>query len=193
MGQALRRAMGRIPSSARTRPSPRPPQNVSCNPEQVPRLPHDGAAAIRERLDVPPPEYISETKIESNILEERDPEYDAMLKKMAGTIRSKPGGKLEMGEAFIVQKYKRPLPKIRSSVGESGRDGQKPLLPGTLTIAQLQEIMLLHQGKSGDHKGPMDIQNIAKKFGVDSVQVEQILQFISLPPEQDKSDKNKSN
>lgn len=43
-------------------------------------------------------EYISETKVESNILEERDPEYDAMLKKMAGTIRSKPGGKLEMGE-----------------------------------------------------------------------------------------------
>jgi hypothetical protein len=33
-----------------------------------------------------------------NVLEERDPKYDAMLSQMAGRISSKPGGKLEMGE-----------------------------------------------------------------------------------------------
>ncbi|KAL7251917.1 hypothetical protein ACSBR1_013717 [Camellia fascicularis] len=32
-----------------------------------------------------------------NILEEQDPQYDAMLGQMVGRIRSKPGGKLEMG------------------------------------------------------------------------------------------------
>ncbi|XP_056175479.1 uncharacterized protein LOC115667850 isoform X2 [Syzygium oleosum] len=33
-----------------------------------------------------------------NVLEERDPQYDVMLSQMVGRIRSKPGGKLEMGE-----------------------------------------------------------------------------------------------
>lgn len=33
-----------------------------------------------------------------NVLEERDPSYDAMLNQMVGRIKSKPGGKLEMGE-----------------------------------------------------------------------------------------------
>lgn len=33
-----------------------------------------------------------------NVLEERDPGYDAMLGQMVGRIQSKPGGKLEMGE-----------------------------------------------------------------------------------------------
>lgn len=33
-----------------------------------------------------------------NVLEERDPKYDAMLNHMVGRITSKPGGKLEMGE-----------------------------------------------------------------------------------------------
>ncbi|KAL7220679.1 hypothetical protein ACSBR2_013541 [Camellia fascicularis] len=50
-----------------------------------------------------------------NILEERDPQYDAMLGQMAGRIRSKPEGKLEMGEASVVDKYKRPMPKLRNT------------------------------------------------------------------------------
>lgn len=33
-----------------------------------------------------------------NMLEERDPQYDDMLNQMVGRIRTKPGGKLEMGE-----------------------------------------------------------------------------------------------
>ncbi|XP_020587063.1 uncharacterized protein LOC110029222 [Phalaenopsis equestris] len=195
MGQALRRVMGRLPSSARSRPSP--PQTISCNPELDPPPSHDGGhdggVAVRDRLIGSTPEDILEKKVESNILEERDPEFDAMLQKMVGTIRSKPGGKLEMGEAFIVQKYKRPLPKVRSSVEQVGSHDQKPLLPGTLTVAQLQEILLLHQGKSGEQKGPIDFQEIAKKFGVDSAQVEQIFQFISLHPENEKNDSKKSN
>lgn len=35
-----------------------------------------------------------------NLLEERDLEYDAMLDKMAGRIKTKPGGKPEMGEVL---------------------------------------------------------------------------------------------
>ena len=33
-----------------------------------------------------------------NVLEERDPQYNVMLSLMVGRIRSKPGGKLEIGE-----------------------------------------------------------------------------------------------
>lgn len=33
-----------------------------------------------------------------NMLEERDPQYDVLLNQMVGRIKSKPGGKLEMGE-----------------------------------------------------------------------------------------------
>jgi hypothetical protein len=36
-----------------------------------------------------------------NILEERDPKFDAMLGQMLGRITSKPGGKLEMGEVSL--------------------------------------------------------------------------------------------
>lgn len=32
------------------------------------------------------------------MLEEKDPQYDAMLSQMVGRIQTKPGGKSEMGE-----------------------------------------------------------------------------------------------
>lgn len=38
-----------------------------------------------------------------NILEERDPSYDAMLGQMVGRIKSKPGGKSEMGEVSFME------------------------------------------------------------------------------------------
>lgn len=38
-----------------------------------------------------------------NVLEERDPKYDAMLGQMVGRIQSKPGGKLEMGEVSLLK------------------------------------------------------------------------------------------
>ena len=50
-------------------------------------------------------------------------------------------------------------------------------------MAQLRHIMLLHQGKADDHDGPMDVNQIAKKFRVDVMQVQAILQYLSLPPE----------
>lgn len=65
------------------------------------------------------PEDISGLR-SNNVLEERDPEYDAMLNKMLGRITTKPGGKLEMGEVRTFKQtkkkrkwarwcYKRPL------------------------------------------------------------------------------------
>lgn len=36
-----------------------------------------------------------------SVLEERDVKYDAMLSQMAGRIKTKPGGKLEMGEVSL--------------------------------------------------------------------------------------------
>ncbi|KAJ0979850.1 hypothetical protein J5N97_015324 [Dioscorea zingiberensis] len=175
MGQALRRAAikGR---SSRT-PTPSPPvkdaEPVAPVRRQETAAPAGGGGSDAESLSRPSDDY--------GMLEERDPGYDAMLQKMVGRISTKPGGKPEMGEAFIVEKYNRPMPKLRTSKAEA--DGQKPIPAGTLTAAQVQEIILLYQGKSIEHQGQMQVHEIAQKFRIDATHVQRIVQFISLPSE----------
>ncbi|KAL1536287.1 hypothetical protein AAHA92_28962 [Salvia divinorum] len=125
-----------------------------------------------------------------NVLEDRDPQYDSMLSQMEGRIQAKPGGKLEMGEASVVESYKRPLPKLRNTKPESSRYEDRSAPPGTLKITQLRQIILLHEGKSDEHDGPMDAGQIAERFRIDVAQVQNILQFVSLPPEDDHKIKN---
>lgn len=86
----------------------------------------------------------------------------------------------------MVERHNGPMPKLGSSIAEDGARGQKPLPPGSLSVDQVRQTILLHQGKSEDNPGPMDIHNIAKKFGVGAEHVQQIIQFMSLPPEEDK-------
>ncbi|KAI5572573.1 hypothetical protein POPTR_010G024000v4 [Populus trichocarpa] len=83
---------------------------------------------------------------------------------MVGRIKSKPGGKLETGEAPVVERYDRPMPKLRNTKPDSGRYEERPGSPGTLNVAQLRQIMLLYQGKADDHEGPMNAQQVAEKF-----------------------------
>lgn len=90
-----------------------------------------------------------------------------------------------------MERYKRPMPKLRNTKPESGRYEERPTPPGTLNIAQLRQIILLHQGKSDEHDGPLDVGRIAERFRIDVGQVQSILQFVSLPPEDD--NKKKSN
>ena len=89
-----------------------------------------------------------------------------------------------------MESYKRPLPKLRNTKPESGRYEDRSAPPGTLKIAQLRQIILLHEGKSDEHDGPMDAGQIAKRFRIDVAQVQNILQFVSLPPEDDPKIKN---
>ncbi|XWS14063.1 hypothetical protein CRYUN_Cryun36dG0091300 [Craigia yunnanensis] len=173
MGQAFRRATGRIRSMDQSQPTktrrpsgPTEEQNIS-RASQYENLDHERASRSNSEND----------------LEERDPKYDAMLSQMVGRISAKPGGKLEMGEAFVPENPSRPLPKLRNTMPESGKYEERPAPPGTLNVKQLQHLMLLHQGKADDHNGPMDVQQIAEKFRLDVVQVQRILQFMSLPPE----------
>ncbi|XP_022849305.1 uncharacterized protein LOC111371508 [Olea europaea var. sylvestris] len=177
MGQAFRRATGRIGSSGVDTPpsaSSRLKKPIFQNPpavpvNKVPRNDVDSEDAARVNAE--------------NVLEERDSGYDAMLSQMVGRIQSKPGGKLEMGEASLVEKYKRPLPKLRNMTPDSSGYEERPAPLGTLNVAQIRQIILLHQGKADDHDGPMDIPQIAKRFNVDAVQVQRIIQFTALPPE----------
>ena len=92
-------------------------------------------------------------------------------------------------QASVVERYKRPLPKLRNTKPDSSRYEERPTEAGTLNVAQLRQIVLLHEGKSDDHNGPMDIHQIAKKFRVDAAEVQRILQFVSLPPEDNKKEK----
>ncbi|KAJ8490335.1 hypothetical protein OPV22_012056 [Ensete ventricosum] len=182
MGQALRRATGSV-RAGRPDPPP-PPVQRSPRPANV-DPPHPPAASIdgQDPLGISGAEVTETIKDESGVIEERDPRYDEMLRHMVGKITSRSGGKLEMGEAGIVERYNRPMPKLRSSREEAGASGQKPLPPGTLSVEQVRQIILLHQGKAVEHPGPMDIQDIANKFGVDAAQVQQITRFMSLPPQ----------
>ncbi|KAG6764878.1 hypothetical protein POTOM_032367 [Populus tomentosa] len=124
-----------------------------------------------------------------NVLEERDTQYDAMLSQMVGRIKSKPGRKLETGEAPVVERYDRPMPKLRNTKPDSGRYEERAVAPGTLNVAQLRHIILMYQGKADDHEGPMNIQQIAEKFRLEVAQVQRILQFLSLPPEDNNKQK----
>ncbi|XP_075478604.1 uncharacterized protein LOC142519461 isoform X1 [Primulina tabacum] len=186
MGQALRRATGRIGGSrVDTTPSPsslskpieRRPPAAPINQEPLNSgVTSDSGGASRVNSD--------------NVLEDRDPQYDVMLSQMVGRIRPKPGGKLEMGEASVVEKYKRPLPKLRNTTQDSSRYEERPASPGTLNVSQLREIILLYEGKAEDHDGPMDIAQIAGRFRVDVTQVQKIVQFVASFPEVKNKTKN---
>lgn len=91
-----------------------------------------------------------------------------------------------MGEAFVAEKYSRPLPKLRNTTPESSRYEERPTPPGTLNVAKLRHIMLLYQGKADDHKGPMDVPQIAEKFGLNATEVKAILRHVSLPNQDNK-------
>lgn len=97
---------------------------------------------------------------------------------------------MENLQAFVVEKYNRPLPKLRDTKPDSGKYEERPTSAGTLNVVQLRHIILLHEGKAEDHKGPMDIPQIADKFRVDVAQIQKILQFTSLPPEDSSKQKN---
>lgn len=83
------------------------------------------------------------------------------------------------------------MPKLRNTKPDSGRYEERPVPAGTLNIAQLRHIILLHEGKADDHNGPMDVHQIAEKFRVDVAQIQRIVQFLSHPPEASSEDKNK--
>ncbi|KAE9594246.1 hypothetical protein Lal_00001456 [Lupinus albus] len=187
MGQAFRRASGRVrvpdPKTVVDHRPP-PPKYTAEKATEISKAAEKDSldtADDRPRVNV------------DNILEDKDPKYDAMLGQMIGKITSKPGGKPEMGEAFVVQKSSRPMPRLRNTKPDSSSYEERPVPTGTLNIAQLRHIILLHEGKADDHNGPMDAHQIAEKFQVDVVQIQRILQFLSKPPEDNSSkDKNKT-
>lgn len=93
-------------------------------------------------------------------------------------------------QAYVVEKYDRPLPKLRNTKPDSARYEERPTSAGTLNVAQLRHIILLHEGKADDHEGRMDVHQIAEKFQVDVTQIQRILQFTSLPPEDNSKQEN---
>ncbi|TXG71747.1 hypothetical protein EZV62_000326 [Acer yangbiense] len=186
MGQAFRRATGRIPASSSSKTKTAVDRRPPVAPTEEPKISRTAAFDGGDQSD-------GNRQVNAeNVLEKRDPKYDAMLNQMMGRITTKPGGKLEMGEAFVVERYNRPMPKLRNTKPDSSGYEERPVPPGTLNVAQLRHIMLLHQGKADDHDGPMDVNQIAKKFRVDVMQVQAILQSLSLPPEDNSKQKKNS-
>lgn len=190
MGQALRRSTGKIRSSSLEASAPSVSSQIKNVEKPSISVPIEDKV-ISNKGETVDHDSVGESRMNNeNILEEeKDSGYDAMLSQMVGRIKSKPGGKLEMGEAFVVEKYNRPMPKLRNTTLDSGRFEEKAVPPGTLNVNQIRYILQLHQGKAEDHNGHMDINQIAEKFRVDAAQLQKIFQFLSLPPE----DINKDN
>lgn len=95
-----------------------------------------------------------------------------------------------MLQSSVGERDKRPMPKLRNTTPDSTRYEERPAPPGTLNVAQLRHIMLLHQGKAEDHNGPMDANQIAEKYRLDVRQVKTILQFLAVPSEDSSKQKN---
>jgi hypothetical protein len=89
-----------------------------------------------------------------------------------------------MLQASIVQRYERPLPKVRTSKAEPGESGSRQLPSGALNVRQIQEVIQLYQGKSSTHHSPMSVDDIASKFRVEASVVRNIVQFVSLPQDE---------
>ncbi|CAN1806971.1 hypothetical protein LINPERHAP1_LOCUS24861 [Linum perenne] len=180
MGQAFRRASGRLRA-------PDPPPKVAVD-RRPPGPPADKVEEVSRKATQPNNQFPDDDpRINAdNVLEEKDPQFDAMLGQMVGRIKTKPGGKPEMGEATIVERSQKPLPKLRNTTASAGRYEERPVPPGTLNVAQLRHILKLHAGKGGeggDSKGPVDVHQISQQFRLEVEQVKKFLQFVSLPPE----------
>ncbi|KAL5541844.1 hypothetical protein UlMin_009554 [Ulmus minor] len=194
MGQAFRRASGRIRASSSVETTSSASKPSSFADSRPPVAPAFGEEISKTVEPGGAPGSVGDGSLgrnnAENLLEDRDPKFDVMLNQMVGRITTKPGGKQEMGEAFVVEKYNRPLPKLRNTNPDSGRYEERPSPVGTLNVAQLRHIILLHQGKADDYNGPMDVGQIAEKFRVNVAEVQRILQFVTLPPEDTTKEKH---
>ncbi|XP_044486334.1 uncharacterized protein LOC123211601 [Mangifera indica] len=154
MGQAFRRATGR--NAVDRKPPVNPTEEVKISRTAAP---FHG----RNR----PSKLLFTHFNANNVLEEREPRHDEMLGQMLGRVRTKPGGKLEMGESSVGERDNRPMPQLPNTT----LDKERPVPPGTLN------------GKAEDHEGPMDANQIAEKCRLAVVQVKPILQFLAGPSE----------
>lgn len=93
-------------------------------------------------------------------------------------------GSIQCWQASVVQRYNRPLPKVRTSKAEPGQGGGRQLPSGALNVQHIQEIIRLYQGKSTNHQGPMSVDDIASRFGVEASAVQNIVRFVSLPQDE---------
>lgn len=98
---------------------------------------------------------------------------------------------LIMKQASVVERYGRPMPKLRNTDIKSSKYEDRPAPPGTINVAQMRHIILLHEGKADDHDGPMGLHQIAERYNVSVAQIQTIFQFLSLPPEDSIREKKK--
>lgn len=194
MGQTLRRATGWLRSPNPTTPTKSSSSVKGHKPEIFNRPPSQSKP--QESIPVINPNW--DTKADpnlapdSNVLERRDPRYDVMLNEMFGRVKVKPGGSAEMGDAAVVPKYNRPLPKLRKTSVDTSSGGEKTLAPGTFTVAQLRQMLLLHEGKAENQEKPMDPKGIADRVQLDVRVVQKIIHYVSLPPVSNAEGKKRS-
>ncbi|CAK9237647.1 unnamed protein product [Sphagnum jensenii] len=182
MGQTLRKL---APIARKT---PQKPQQRQQQQQTAP-----AAARVRQSVEIipqaPEPQMIIEPAQNTRDGLELDPKYASMMQQVVGRISTRPGGTQEMGPAHEAAEYRRPKPTNRHTSALTGPDEERVVAPGTLNLAQIHELFHLYQQAQveGQQEKPVDTQFLAKKFNVDVVLLEKVLQFSSLPdkPKQD--------
>lgn len=137
MGQAFRRAAGKLRSTTIDTTSPSssaPCRYQNSSDRRPPVVPPDDRVHIHDKNDAGEVSAKSSPKVS----EERDPTYEAMLSQMVGRITAKPGGKLEMGEErHLLKKRGKKEEKRKQEIQEMG------LLHNCLPLPLLNSCKLL--------------------------------------------------
>jgi len=198
MGQALRRLRSPTGVSA-ARPSP-PPQATQSNSPHV-EAPAGVAsqaskASLRQSVEVKPqapePQYIIEPGQNIGDWDRGDPKYSVMVQQVVGKISTRPGSESEMGTAHVSSEFRRPKPMNRHTTAATGPDEEKVVTSGSLNIAGIREVLLLHQGLSEGQEKPLDAEALSKKYNVDVELLEGLFQYTTLPAPQTPEDSSQT-
>ncbi|KAL3690135.1 hypothetical protein R1sor_016444 [Riccia sorocarpa] len=106
--------------------------------------------------------------------EDRDPSFETMSREVLGTIRTRPGGRQEMGNAVVTEESTRPKPTDRHTTLQSGPDEETVMAAGTLNVKQIREVFLLYQ------EDGKDVQSIAEQYKVDPELLKRVFKHTSL-------------
>ncbi|KAL2632198.1 hypothetical protein R1flu_016884 [Riccia fluitans] len=106
--------------------------------------------------------------------EGRDSNFEAMSKKVVGIIKTRPGGRQEMGNAVVTEESTRPKPTDRHTTLQSGPDEESVIAAGTLNMKQIREVFLLYQEQG------KNIQSIAEEYNLDHELLKRVFKHTSL-------------
>lgn len=95
-------------------------------------------------------------------------------------------------QAHVSAEFRRPKPMNRHTSAATGPDEEKVVTSGSLNIAGIREVLLLHQGLSEGQEKPLDAEALSKKYNVDVELLEGLFRYTTLPAPQTPEDSSQT-